>query len=217
MRKRCLKCFKAVSVVAIILVGISLYADPAYSDDYVVSDERTGVWFAPDSNGDRAKPDVHRDHDKHRGKRKHDDDRSFGHPNVYVDYDFNDFSGDDFFEEFEERLKQMERLLEMKNRVYEEYLKREQNNPNHWKSHFQDRDTKWYGPWHDVDRRGSDSGIKADVHDSGTAYVVKCQVPGMDKKLIEEDKIKCIYKDGVLTIILPKAAPKKNPGPVKNP
>ena len=216
MRRPCVKCFGVVGVAAIVSVVSFLCPEPAFSGEDVVSDERAGVWFAPTTNGNRAKPDVSHDHDKHRGKGKHDEDGLFGHPKVYVDYDFKDFSGDDFFEEFEEMLKQMERMQQRMDRFYDHYHQRRQSDPNRWKfRHFQDDDTKWYGPWHDFDR--SDSGIRADVHDSGTAYVVRCEVSVMDRKLIEEDKIKSTYKDGVLTIILPKAAPKKKPVPVKNP
>jgi HSP20 family molecular chaperone IbpA len=198
MGTRCLKLFVAVSVMAAFL-----HPATVFSDDDAVPDERPGFWVVPKSNTDTP-----------RGRDRY--------PKVYVDYDFDHFSGDRFFEEFEEMLKQMERMQERMDRFYDHYQQRRQYGPGRWKSSdFQDKGTKWYGPGRDLDRADYDHGIKADVHDSGTAFVVRCEIPGMDKKLIEEDKIKSAYKDGVLTIVLPKSTPeKKKPAtivPVKNP
>ena len=216
MRTRCLKTVRAVAVAAIILAAALPCFNSAFSGDEAVSDQRRGVWFAPEPNGDRTPPDARSDYDRYRDRDEHDYDQRFGQPGLYID--FNDFSGDDFFEEFEQMLKQMERMQERMDRFYDHYQQRRQYGPSR---NFQDKKTKWYGPWRDRDRTSSDPGIKADVHDSGTAFVVRCEIPRMDKKLIQADKIESIYKDGVLTIILPKAAPpkKKPPAivPVKNP
>jgi len=233
------------------------------------TDEEHPRIHTPDPSGIGSDLDIGHDEDKRsRGFVVPDHTaRDFWsrHPNLYIDYNFKDFHDDDFMRDFEDMMEQFEQMQKNMDSMFERWRRRRTDPFSGKFRFFQDDDTKWYAPWRQLDIPGSGLNIRADIQDTGNAYIVTCDIPGMDKDQInitfsdnvltiegnketliekqddrgnilrqersygsfsrtfvlpgqiKQDQIKSTYKDGVLTIILPKAEPTKKPKPRKIP